>query len=44
MTSMTNSNKRLIDKDRLLPREDKEAVEETGGNRVIGAKGSKIGR
>lgn len=43
MTSMTNRNKRFIDKDHLFMLEDKEAVDEVAGNRVIGAKKRKMG-
>lgn len=40
---MTNRNKRLIDKDHLFMTEDKEAVDEAAGQKVIGAKKRKIG-
>lgn len=39
MTSMTNRNKRFIDKDHLFVTEDKEAA----GDGVIGAKKRKMG-
>lgn len=41
MTSMTNRNKRFIDKDHLFMTEDKEATDEVAGKRVIGAKKGK---